>query len=201
MFSKYVVNIKAFLVKYFCVKRSILIVGFIHTKECQAELERKSRASTLEHSRHGEMCQVSCVISGSTNSRCILIYIYIIRLSANVFYSHFAPAIILVQLWLQKYFYWLPERDGLVRRNFEIWGAKQLKSMFAYARKTRKMPTFMTPDNAEQLRKYWESPDFKKLSEQNKKNQNSDQGGLGPSLHTCGSIPVTGWRRRYVSAL
>jgi len=46
--------------------------------------------------------------------------------------------------------------------------------MFAYARKTVKMPTFMSPDNVEQSRKYWESPDFKKLSEQNKKNQNSD---------------------------
>jgi len=38
---------------------------------------------------------VSCAISDSTNSRGVLIYIYIIRLSANVFYSHFARAIIL----------------------------------------------------------------------------------------------------------
>jgi len=95
----------------------------------------------------------------------------------------------------------MPENEGLVRRNFDIRGAKQLKSMFAYARKTGKMPKFLSPDNAEQLRKYWESPDFKKVSEQNKKNRNSDQGGVGPSLHTCGAIPVTEWRRRYVSAL
>ena len=38
-------------------------------------------------------------------------------------------------------------------------------------------------------------------SDQNKKNRNSDQGAVGPSLHTCGSIPVTAWRRRYISAL
>jgi len=94
---------------------------------------------------------------------------------------------------LQKYFYWLPEHNGLMRRNFEIQGAKQLKSMFAYACKTGKMPTFMSPDSAEQLRKYWESLYFKKLGEQNKKNRNSDQGGMGPSLHTCGAIPVTEW--------
>jgi len=70
---------------------------------------------------------------------------------------------------LQEYYYWLLEHDHLMRRNFEIRGTKQLKRMFAYARKSTKMPDFMSPDNVEQLRKYWESPDFKKLSEQNKK--------------------------------
>ena len=65
---------------------------------------------------------------------------------------------------LQKYYYWLSKHDRLVRRNFEIRGTKQLKSMFAYARKTGEMPTFMFPDNVDQLRKYWESLDFKKLS-------------------------------------
>ena len=50
---------------------------------------------------------------------------------------------------LQKYYYWLPEHDCLVRMNFEIQGAKQFKSMFAYARKTGKMPTFISPNNAE----------------------------------------------------
>ena len=50
-----------------------------------------------------------------------------------------------VQLWLQKYLYWLLEHDGLVRRNFEIQGAKQLKSMFAYSCKTGKMPLLYRP--------------------------------------------------------
>ena len=92
---------------------------------------------------------------------------------------------------LQKYYYWLPEHDRLVRRNFEIRGAKQLKNMFAYARKTGKIPDFMSPNNMDQLRKYWESADFQKLSEQNKKNHNSDHDGVGPSLHSCGAILVT----------
>jgi len=56
----------------------------------------------------------------------------------------------------------------------------------------------MSPDNMEQLRKYWESPEFKKLSEQNKKNYNNDQDGVRPSQHTCGVIPVTEWHRRFV---
>jgi len=91
---------------------------------------------------------------------------------------------------LQKYYYWLPEHDRQVQTNFEIQRAKQLKNLFAYVRKTGKMPDFMSPDNVEQLKKYWESPEFKKLSE-HKKNRNSDCDGVGPSLHTCGSILVT----------
>jgi len=70
---------------------------------------------------------------------------------------------------LKKYHYWLPEHDRQVKRNFEIRGAKQLKNLFVYARKSGKMPDFMSPDNVEQLKKYWKSPEFKKLSEQNKK--------------------------------
>jgi len=66
---------------------------------------------------------------------------------------------------LQKYYYWLLEHDRLIRRNFEIRGAKLLKSVFAYVHKTGKMLDFLCPDNVEQLRKYWESPYFKKLSE------------------------------------
>ena len=87
--------------------------------------------------------------------------------------------VILVQLWLQKYFYCLPENDGLVQRNFKIRGAKQLKEHVCVRTQDRENAQIFVPDNAEQLRKYWESPDFKKLSDQNKKNCNSDQGGVG----------------------
>jgi len=55
---------------------------------------------------------------------------------------------------------------------------KQLKNLFYYARKTRKMPKFISPENLERLKKYWESWEFQKL---------------GPSLHTCRSIPMTKW--------
>ncbi|KAJ8444541.1 hypothetical protein Cgig2_000820 [Carnegiea gigantea] len=34
-----------------------------------------------------------------------------------------------------KYYYWLPQHDRQVRRNFDVSGAKQLKNLFAYARK------------------------------------------------------------------
>ena len=48
--------------------------------------------------------------------------------------------------------------------------------------------------------KHWTEDDkFKKLSKQNKKNRLSDPEGLGPSLHTCGSIPISERKRRLVS--
>jgi len=56
-----------------------------------------------------------------------------------------------------------------VRRNFEIRGAKQLKNLSSYARKTGKMPKFTSPDNLEKLKKYWESLEFQKLSSKERK--------------------------------
>ena len=77
-------------------------------------------------------------------------------------------------------------------------GAKQLKNLFAYARKLGKVPDWVSPDNWAQLQKYWEGPDFQKISAQNKKNRSSDPEFVGPSLHTRGSIPITERRRRLV---
>nr|GMC52940.1 putative transposase En/Spm [Ipomoea batatas] len=42
----------------------------------------------------------------------------------------------------------------------------------------------------------WDKEEFKKLSKKNKENRNSDCGGMGPSLHSGGSIPITEHRRR-----
>jgi len=61
------------------------------------------------------------------------------------------------------------------------------------------MSKFISPDNLEKLKKYWESEDFKKLSATGKTNRKSDVHGVGPSLHTCGAIPMIEWRRRFVS--
>ena len=47
--------------------------------------------------------------------------------------------------------------------------------------------------------KHWDKDDkFKKVSEQNKKNRLGDPKGVGPSLHTCGSIPISERKRRLV---
>ncbi|KAJ8444332.1 hypothetical protein Cgig2_019890 [Carnegiea gigantea] len=88
-----------------------------------------------------------------------------------------------------------------VRRNFDVSRVKQLKNLFAYARKLGKRPDWVFPDNWAQLLKYWAGTDFQKLSAQNKKNRSSDPEGVGPSLHTCGSIPITERRRRLAVSL
>ena len=86
------------------------------------------------------------------------------------------------------------EHDCQVRRDFEIRGAKQVKNVFSYARKMENMPKFISPDNLEKLKKYWDSFEFQKFSSQAKKNCHSDVDCVGPSLHTYGSIPMTEWQ-------
>lgn len=62
-------------------------------------------------------------------------------------------------------------------------------------------PKWMSDPVLAQYLSIWNQENFKKLAEKNKKNRNSDCGGLGPSLHTAGSIPMTEHRRRLVSHL
>nr|GMD91145.1 putative transposase En/Spm [Ipomoea batatas] len=57
-------------------------------------------------------------------------------------------------------------------------------------------PKWMSDPVLAQYLSIWNQENFKKLAEKNKKNRNSDCGGLGPSLHTAGSIPMTEHRRR-----
>ena len=66
--------------------------------------------------------------------------------------------------------------------------------------KTRKSPKWISePHWKEMLEKWKNDATFKKLSEQNSKNRNSDCGGLGPSLHIGGSIPISEHKRKHVS--
>ena len=68
----------------------------------------------------------------------------------------------------------------------------QLKNLFSYAHNTGTMPNFISPDNLEKLEKYWDSFEFMKLSSQVMKNRDSNVDGVGPSLHTCRFIRMTG---------
>ena len=99
---------------------------------------------------------------------------------------------------LQKRFYWAPEHDSQIRRNFEEKGASRLKDTFGELRKRGKQPLWLSECTWKSLQEYWTSEKFKKVSAQVKKNRNSDQDGLGPSLHTYGSIPFSEQRRRLV---
>nr|GMC91098.1 putative transposase En/Spm [Ipomoea batatas] len=95
---------------------------------------------------------------------------------------------------------WDPSEEDTVRRIFQKKGAKLLSDHLREARKgfakNRAKPYWISDDVMAGLVRIWESDEFKKLFEKNKRNKNSDCDGLGASLHSCGSIPMTEHRRR-----
>ena len=99
----------------------------------------------------------------------------------------------------QKHYYWHPDNETQIRRNFEYRGATRLMDILGYARKYNKKPKWLPPSIWNDMLKHWSDNDnFKKLSQQNKKNRLSDVEGFGHSLHTCGSIPISERQRRLV---
>ena len=89
----------------------------------------------------------------------------------------------------QKHYYWNIDNETHIWRNFEYRGVSRLRDIFGYARKYNKKPKWLPPSVWNEMVKHWSEDDnFKKLSQQNKKNRLSDEEGFGPSLHTFGSI-------------
>ena len=83
---------------------------------------------------------------------------------------------------------------------FEYTGATRLRDILGYARKYNKKPKWLPPSVWNDMLKHWSDDDkFKKLSQQNKKNRLSNVEGFDPSLHTCGSIPISERKRRLVN--
>nr|XP_027186999.1 uncharacterized protein LOC113784914 [Cicer arietinum] len=75
----------------------------------------------------------------------------------------------------------------MVRRNFEKRSAAKMSQLMQDARKDlENKPTWMGERMWEQLKAIWNSSNFQKKSEINKRNRNSMDGA---SLHTGGSIP------------
>lgn len=102
----------------------------------------------------------------------------------------------------KKYYYWHPDNELHIRRNFESRGATRLKDILGYARKYNKRPKWLPPSVWNEMLKHWSEDDkFKKLSQQNKKNRLSYPEGLGPSLHTYGAIPISKRKRNLAKAL
>nr|GLL42256.1 uncharacterized protein LOC109185045 [Ipomoea trifida] len=95
---------------------------------------------------------------------------------------------------------WDPSEEDTVRRIFQKKGAKLLLDHLREARegfaKNRAKPDWISDDVMAGLVRIWGSDEFKKLSEKNKRNKNSDCHGLGASLHSCGSFSMTEHRRR-----
>nr|GMD75672.1 putative transposase En/Spm [Ipomoea batatas] len=110
----------------------------------------------------------------------------------------------LKDVWFNEFkkdYRWDPLEENIVRRIFEKKGAKLLTDHLREVRvrladKSKAKPHWIADDVLDDLVRIWKSEDFKKVSEKNKSNRNSNSGGLGASLHSCGSIPMTEHHRR-----
>nr|GMD82275.1 putative transposase En/Spm [Ipomoea batatas] len=113
----------------------------------------------------------------------------------------------LKDVWFNEFkkdYRWDPLDENIVRRIFEKKGAKLLTDHLREVRvrladKSKTKPHWIADDVLDDLVRIWKSEDFKKVSGKNKSNRNSNSGGLGASLHSCGSIPMTEHHRRLVS--
>ncbi|KAK2353403.1 hypothetical protein QL285_091028 [Trifolium repens] len=84
-------------------------------------------------------------------------------------------------------FTWPPQHKDLVRRNFEKRGSAKMIQLMQEARKDLdQKPIWMEERVWAQLKAHWESLEYKRKSEINKRNGKSM---AGASLHTGGSIP------------
>ncbi|KAL0928762.1 hypothetical protein M5K25_000683 [Dendrobium thyrsiflorum] len=88
---------------------------------------------------------------------------------------------------MQKDFYWLPQHNDIIRKNFERRDSTCMRDMFTDIRKSSERPLWICES-------VWVEQ-YSRRRDQNKKNRASDIGGLGSSLHTEGSVPHTEHRR------
>lgn len=73
-----------------------------------------------------------------------------------------------------------------------------MKNSLNKARSTKDKPDRISDKDWDTLSKHWDTDGFKKKSSQGKKNQASDCGGFGGSLHTSGSITTSQHRANMV---
>ncbi|XP_012841500.1 PREDICTED: uncharacterized protein LOC105961784 [Erythranthe guttata] len=103
----------------------------------------------------------------------------------------------------EKLYYWPAEDHTTIRRHFEHKGSVSLSNSLNKARKQfhekNIIPKWINQNHWNELLAYWNTQKFKDKSEINSDNRNSSHDGLGPSLHTGGSIPVSEYKRKFVS--
>ncbi|PKU64992.1 hypothetical protein MA16_Dca004607 [Dendrobium catenatum] len=102
---------------------------------------------------------------------------------------------------MQKDFYWLPQYNEEIRKNFEKCGSTRMRGMFTEIRKSGERPLWIGESVWVELNSAWGSLKYNRITEQNRQNRASDIGGLGSSLFTGGSIPPTEHRRHLKEVL
>ncbi|XP_020686615.1 uncharacterized protein LOC110102576 [Dendrobium catenatum] len=102
-------------------------------------------------------------------------------------------------IWFKEFerdFYWLPQHNAKIRKNFEKRGSTLLRDMFTYIRKSGERALWISESVWDELTRIWASLDDSKRRDQNKMNRASDIRGMGNALHSGGSVPHTKNRRR-----
>ncbi|KAH0436151.1 hypothetical protein IEQ34_026471 [Dendrobium chrysotoxum] len=95
----------------------------------------------------------------------------------------------------QKDFYWLPQHNVKIRKNFKKHGLTSMRDIFTDIRKSGQRSLWIGEGVWAELSSAWGSLDYTRRRDQNRQNRASDVGGLGSSLHTGGSVPHTEHRR------
>jgi len=91
-------------------------------------------------------------------------------------------------LLLQRRYWWHPEHNNIIRKNFKKKGTVRLKDILSDAREKRMKQQWVNKEVWKGLCNYWDTPEFKAKAERNKRNRASNCRWLGSSLYTCGSI-------------
>ncbi|KAK2451657.1 hypothetical protein QL285_010691 [Trifolium repens] len=92
------------------------------------------------------------------------------------------------KIWFQRFgnfVSWEPHLEEKIKSNFHKHCGKRLTDILTAARNKNEKPTWMSENGLKFLIGRWGEGDFKKRSQQNKKNRASRKGG---TLHTTGRI-------------
>nr|GMD97876.1 putative transposase En/Spm [Ipomoea batatas] len=96
-------------------------------------------------------------------------------------------------IWFNEYkksCKWNPEDEATIRKIYEKSAAKRLSDTLsqvrANLREGKSPPKWMSDAVLAQYQTLWDNADFKRLSEKNKKNRNSDCGGLNKGGYVFG---------------
>ena len=104
---------------------------------------------------------------------------------------------------LQKHYQWDPSLDALVKVAWHKKASRRYSNDVSRWKDHSERPSFISESIWEAWQRYWQSPEFQKKSAQGSMNRMSETGGegVGPSLHTGGSLSHREHAKRLVRIL
>nr|GME13689.1 putative transposase En/Spm [Ipomoea batatas]GME13691.1 putative transposase En/Spm [Ipomoea batatas] len=128
---------------------------------------------------------------------------YVTKIFPNAMKSYKDAPRHMKDVWFNEFrksYKWNLEDEATIQSLFHKKAARRLSDTLGQVRKSLgkgdAQPKWMTDQVLAQHRSIWNTEKFRKTAEKNKRNRNSDCWGLGPSLHTACSTPITEHRKR-----